>query len=247
MLRAVARTESDSERVIVAGPLDADLRERLEGEALRIYGRYQREFVEALGLCPWAVRAREDGKVTVRVLLEPGEGLFDPTIDAVTRIGADEAIEVGLLVFPRSAATRAEHEAFVSAVRERDAELHDGSPPMAMAAFHPNARADFSHPSRLVPFIRRSPDPVIQLIRRTSLEAVRKRTSDRGTAFLDPSEIDFGAMLATKAQAPLHERVADKNRETLEAMGEAEAEAILLAIQADRDASYARLADDADS
>ncbi len=247
MLRAVVHEASDPGRVIVAGPLDAPLRERLEAEALRIYGRYQREFVEALGLCPWAVRAREDGKVTVEVLLEPADGLFAPTLDAVARIGANESVEVGLLVFPRSAATRQEHEAFVSAIRERDAELHDGSPPMAMAAFHPNALADFSHPSRLVPFIRRSPDPVIQLIRRTSLEAVRKRTSDRGTAFLDPSEIDFGAMLETKAQAPLHERVADKNRETLQAMGEAEAEAILAAIRSDRDASYARLAADTES
>jgi len=114
---------------------------------------------------------------------------------------------------------------------------------MAMAAFHPVAQADLSHPSRLVPYIRRSPDPVIQLIRRTSLEAVRKRTSDRGTAFLDPSEIDFGSMLEAKAQAPLHERVADKNRETIEALSVAEADAILAAIQADRDASYRRLAE----
>jgi len=247
MLAAVVREGSDSERVIVAGPLDERTRQRLNDEALRIYGRYQREFVEALGLCPWAVRTREEGKVAVHALLEPTEGLFAPTIDAVERIGADESIEVGLLVFPRSAATRAEHEAFVSAIRERDAELHDGSPPMAMAAFHPNADADFSHPSRLVPFIRRSPDPVIQLIRRTSLEAVRKRTSDRGTAFLDPSEIDFGAMLEAKAQAPLHERVADKNRETIEGMGLAEAEAVLAEIQADRDASYRRLAADTES
>lgn len=233
--------------MVLRGPLDEATAERLSEEALRIYGRYQREFVEALGLCPWAVRTREEGRVAVRALLEPAEGLLEPTIDAVEQLGADESIEVGLLVFPRSAASRAEHEAFVSAVRERDAELHEGSPPMAMAAFHPDAEADFSHPSRLVPFIRRSPDPVIQLIRRSSLEAVRKRTSDRGTAFLDPSEIDFGAMLETKAQPPLHERVADKNRETLEAMGEEAAEAILAAIFADRDTSYARLAAEAET
>ncbi len=224
------------------GPLDRATEERLETEALRIYGRYQREFVEALGLCPWAVRAREEGKVAVQALLEPAEGLLAPTLAAVDRLGADEGVEVGLLVFPRSAATRAEHEAFVSAVRERDAELHQGSPPMAMAAFHPDAEADFSHPSRLVPFIRRSPDPVIQLIRRTSLEAVRKRTSDRGTAFLDPSEIDFGAMLEAPARAPLHERVAESNRETIQSMGVEEAERILAAIVADRDESYLRLA-----
>jgi len=247
MLPPVVRERSDSERVIVRGHLEAATGKRLSDEALRIYGRYQREFVEALGLCPWAVRVREEGKVAVHALLEPTDGLFAPTMDAVAQLGADESVEVGLLVFPRSAATRTEHEAFVSAVRERDAELHEGSPPMAMAAFHPNAEADFSHPSRLVPFIRRSPDPVIQLIRRTALEAVRKRTSDRGTAFLDPSEIDFGTMLAAKAQPPLHERVADKNRDTIQELGVAEAEAILAAIRADRDASYARLAAEGES
>jgi hypothetical protein len=243
----VVGVSSDGGRVVLEGPLDRATEERLEAAALRIYGRYQREFVEALGLCPWAVRAREEGKVAVHALLEPAEGLLKPTLAAVGQLGADESVEVGLLVFPRSAATRAEHEAFVSAVRERDAELHDGSPPMAMAAFHPDAEADFSHPSRLVPFIRRSPDPVIQLIRRSSLEAVRKRTSDRGTAFLDPSEIDFGAMLEAPTRAPLHERVAESNRETIQELGVKDAERILAAIAADRDEAYRRLAVEADS
>jgi len=243
----VVRIDDDCGRVVLVGPLDRVTEKRLTGEALRIYGRYQREFVEALGLCPWAVRAREEGKVAVHALLEPADGLLGPTLAAVGQIGADEGVEVGLLVFPRSAATRTEHEAFVSALRERDAERHEGSPPLAMAAFHPDAAADLGHPSRLVPFIRRSPDPVIQLVRRSALDAVRRRTSDRGTAFLDPSAIDFSALLAAPAAVPLHERVAEKNRETIEAMGVAAAERILAAIAADRDESYRRVAAGADS
>ena len=42
----------------------------LEAEALRVYRRYQREVVEALNLCPWAERARLEGRVTERVLLQ---------------------------------------------------------------------------------------------------------------------------------------------------------------------------------
>ena len=232
-------------RLVLAGTLTEAQAEALRTEALRIYGRYQREFVEALGLCPWAVRAREEGHVSVDILLVESAGALEPTLEAVDRVAADEAIEVGLLVFPRSAVTRAEHESFVSAVRERHAEAHDGSPPLAMAAFHPDAEADLTHPSRLVPFIRRSPDPAIQLVRRSALEAVRRRTSDRGTAFVDPSSVDFLKMLSAPAPAPLHERVADKNRETIEAMGVEAAEAILRAIGEDREASYARVLSEA--
>ncbi len=69
---------------------------------------------------------------------------------------------------------------------------------------------------------------------RAERDRYRKRARDLGaevrTVFVD-------APIET-----LHERVADKNRETIEEMGVAEAEAILAEIQADRDASYRRLA-----
>tara|TARA_B100001750_G_scaffold193842_1_gene164963 strand:+ start:210 stop:902 length:693 start_codon:yes stop_codon:yes gene_type:complete len=228
--------------VVLGGALSEARAEALRAEALRIYGRYQREFVEALGLCPWAVRAREEGHVAVRVVLD--DPAAEAALAATEALAADEEVQVGLLVLPRAAYDRSTHEAFVSELREQHAAGHGGSPPFAMAAFHPDAEPDLDHPARLVPFIRRSPDPTIQLVRLTSLEAVRRRAGDRGTAFMDLSTLDLAQLLSAPAQPPLHERVADKNRETIAAMGVAEAEAILATIARDRDAAYARVGEE---
>ena len=90
---------------------------------------------------------------------------------------------------------------------------------MACAAFHPEAEMDTSTAPKLLPYIRRSPDPTIQVVRRSVLEAVR-RPSDMGTAFLDPDSIDLAALLQsggeTKSKAPLHQRVAETLWQTLE-------------------------------
>ena len=216
--------------------------EELREEALRIYGRYQREFVEKLGLCPWAVRSREEGHVEVMVLLDEEEDALAPALEAIADLAAIDTLEVGLLVFPCFAHGRRDHEIFAGKLRERHAARHGGSPPFAMAAFHPVAEPDLGHSARLVPFIRRSPDPTIQLVRRTALDGVRRRTGDRGTAFMDLRQIDIAKMLSSPPPAPLHQRVAESNRETIAALGVAEAQALLDAIEADRNASYARLA-----
>ena len=60
-----------------------------------------------------------------------------------------------------------------------------GESPFAMAAFHPDAAADLDDPERLIPFLRRTPDPTIQLVRQEALERVRGR-HPQGTAFVDP-------------------------------------------------------------
>ena len=58
-------------------------------EAVRLYRRYQLEIVEACGLCPWALRARLDGKVRERVLAQ-GDGTDVSTaVAAVHELVAD--------------------------------------------------------------------------------------------------------------------------------------------------------------
>lgn len=217
--------------------------EALEREARRIYARYATEFVEALSLCPWATRARQDGHVEVEVVLSDTPDV-DAALVAFEKLTDTSSVEVGLVVFPRLDVDRRAFESFVSRLRERDAARQGGSPAMAAAAFHPDARADLTSAARLVPFIRRSPDPTIQLVRLSVLDAVR-RPRDMGTAFLDPSSIDLRSFIATPAKPLLHERVAETNLEQLQAHGIAAAEAILDDIRRDREVSYARILGDA--
>lgn len=212
----------------------------LTAEAKRINLRYIVEFVEAYNLCPWAERARLDGHVAQRVCLDDDLAVEGP-LAIIDEVARDTSIEVGLLIFPRVDADRRQFERFVGRLRTEDgARSGLGGPAMAMAAFHPSAEPATDSAYRLVPFIRRSPDPTIQLVRRSVLDAIR-RPGDHGTDYVDPTKVDILEFLSKKRRPPLHERVAQANLETLSEMGLDRASSILDSIVADRDRSYAAL------
>ena len=211
----------------------------LAREAVRVYRRYQEEIVESLNLCPWAERARREGRVREEVVLattlEPALAL-----DAVQDFATDESVEIGLLLFPRLKTTATAFERFVSLLAAADAERRPiGSAPFAMAAFHPNAAPDLVDPERLIPFLRRSPDPTVQLIRCASLDRVREGFHE-GTAFVDIDAIAARAV-TSEDTLPLRTRIARANERTVLRVGVAEVERRLAAIMADRDAAYAGL------
>ncbi len=221
-------------------PLPPDLAEALTREATRIYLRYAVEFVEAHKLCPWAVRARKEGETDVRICLED-EAAFEAPLAEIAAAGADLDRAVVLVVFPRLELGRRAFERFVAELRERDtARSPIGGPPMAMAAFHPDAEANFEAPLRLVPFIRRSPDPTIQLVRRSVLEELRG-PDDHGTGYVDPTQVDITKFLTMPKPKPLHRRVAETNLETVQDVGVPALEETLAAIMRDRAESYGRL------
>lgn len=197
-----------------------------------MYRRYAEEFVEALGLCPWATRARREG--STRVEVDFGTAPSAATAEQLARLGREPDVLVALVLFPRVRASRKAWEREVSALRER----LGSSACFALAAFHPDARPHTESAARLVPFIRRTPDPTVQAIRFSALDAVRRR-EDRGSRFVDPATLDLGALLASEPPRPaLHERVAETNLATLEAHGLGRAAALLDAIHADRQRSY---------
>jgi hypothetical protein len=215
--------------------------ERLVAEARRVYGRYATEFIETLRLCPWAERARKEAHTEERYLTvdEPDDGA---TLEAIASLAADPAIEVGLVIFPKLMLGRAEFERWVGRIREQDvARARPARASFAMAAFHPDAEPHTETPYRLVPFIRRSPDPLIQCIRVSILDAMRKE--EHGTNYVDPKGKDLMELFRSlqNKKPPLHERVAETNHETLEAHGIERARALLDDILADRDASYGAL------
>jgi hypothetical protein len=208
----------------------------LAREAIRVYGRYEVEVIEAYTLCPWAERSRREGHTRQLVLDEPLDA--DRVLAAIDVLAADPRVEVGFLLFPCCTLPRVAFERFVSGLRDRDQQR---GATFAAAAFHPDAAPDLSDPYRLVPFIRRSPDPTIQLIRRSVLESVR-RPSDGGTGYIDPSSItDLVAFFKNPPKPPLHERVAQANLEQIERVGVAPVELALNDIRADRARAYSEV------
>jgi hypothetical protein len=216
----------------------------LVAEALRVYRRYAIEIVEGFGLCPWAARARETGRVAERVLLQRDTGTA-AALDCVFELAESESIDIGLLIFPRLTLDPLAFEHFTASVRDRDAERHPlGAIPFAMAAFHPGAEADLSDAERLIPFLRRTPDPTIQLVRRSVLEKVRGKSS-QGTGFVDLEALDQLEALAFVAEAEhgeesLRERIARANHRTVLGTGLANLRERLDDIRRDRTLAYAR-------
>lgn len=205
--------------------------------ARRVYERYVEEFVEAFDICPWAARARMDGRTRVEVVCEAEP---DPrhALDVVASLSGDARVEVGLVLFPRLALDRPSFEEFVGELRALDAARYGiEGPAMAMAAFHPEAEPRTETPYQLVPFVRRTPDPTVQLVRRSVLDAVRKK-GDHGTAWVDPTKLDLAALLAEKPKPPLHERVAQANLDSLTAHGLEAVEALFRELRRDRDETY---------
>ncbi|HEX3595392.1 MAG TPA: DUF1415 family protein [Polyangiaceae bacterium] len=208
----------------------------LSREAVRLYRRYQTEVVEALRLCPWAERARLDGRVREHVVLTAALDA-DAALAAMTTLSEDTSVDIGLLIFPRLRVGFADFERFVSDLVTKDAERRElGTAPFALAAFHPWARADLSEPERTIPFLRRTPDPTIQLVRYTVLESVREGFNE-GTQFIDVRVLTT-LDLTRENTLPLRERIARSNHRTVTRLGVEAVEERLDDILRDREASY---------
>jgi hypothetical protein len=177
---------------------------QLELEALARNDRYLREFVEALELCPFAKRCRESGRLVRRVVLG------DPLDGAVAALAAvselpEQDCEVALLLFPELSSGVDAFRDLCAAVRSRSRLFH-------CVAFHPDLPMDLSDPDRAVLFLRRAPDPTLQLVRIATLERVRgERTA--GSIYLDQSQLAAGA---PEVPLSLSEQIARANLRTLQ-------------------------------
>jgi hypothetical protein len=214
--------------------------DRWTREAVRLHRRYQVEIVQAYGLCPWADRATAEGRVRERVILAAtAEGAVAPSLDAITAWMADQAVDVAFLVYPRLAMRRVAFHDFAACVRDADATRHVlGQVPFVSAAFHPEAEPDTADPERLIPFLRRTPDPTLQLLRASTLDGIRSGAS-QGTQFLDIKSLE--AALSGTGQPPLRERIARANLVTALHVGIEEMGGRMDDIRRDREETYAAL------
>jgi len=191
-------------------------------EVRRILDRYLVEVVEAFGLCPWARSARTSGELVVAILWgEPDAPAF---AEAATRAFHTPAARVGMVVAPELAVDR------LALGRIRD-EVAATLGTYGVAEFHPEAPVDLTTSARLVPFLRRSPDPMLQLVPLHVLDAVRAPApmADRARQI----EILRGAEAPTNVPAS----IAETNHATVTAHV-LDLEAILDDIAVDRAGSY---------
>jgi hypothetical protein len=187
--------------------------------------RYVREFVEAMRMCPFAKQCRETGKLHRRVVMELRDA--QGAVKAVEELPAD-SVEVALLIFPLARADGAESarafEAFAAGLREWMAREHRGNPPFHCVAFHPDLPRDLLDAHRAVRFIRRSPDPTIQLVRASVLDAVRAGR-EGGSTFI--GQLSLEEALAAASPLSLSEQIAAADLETLQREGPDRVEALL--------------------
>jgi len=216
------------------------LTDEIEDETLRLNRRYLEEVVERFVLCPWARSARQEGHVAECVFQQEFPDDFAPSLTTIDTLSEHLELEVALFIYPRLHLGRLDFEHFARGLRVLDAERYEpGQAPFAMAAFHPDATPQLDDPERLIPFLRRSPYPTLQLVRTTSLERVRGNETE-GTAFLDLDLLGM-AGLAGPSTPTLRERIAKRNLDTVRSAGVERVERVLEDIFQDRDRTDERL------
>ncbi len=205
-------------------------------EAVRLYRRYELEFVEAHDLCPFAMRVRRDGALAERVLLQSDDEDVEPSLVALDALGAH--VQLALLLYPRLPLGRDAFERFAARVREADSSRRARSDAsFVFVAFHPEAQPNLEEPERLIPFLRRSPDPTIQVVRSGVLDRVRGAVPE-GTQFVDVHALD-----TWQPQPPsLRERIAQANMTTTLRIGIETLARQLDEIMQDRERTYRALA-----
>jgi hypothetical protein len=181
--------------------------ESIEAEALARNDRYLREFVEALELCPFARKCRESGRLARRVLRggRPGEA----TAQAVRELEAtaEEEVEVALLIYPEFEGDVRAFEGFRDETR-RSLRL------FYCVAFHRDLPMDLSDANRAVSFLRRSPDPTLQLVRVATLDRVRSGRP-AGSVYVDPSRVSPDGIRDLDVLPSLSDQIAATNLQTL--------------------------------
>lgn len=197
---------------------------KLAMETERLCLRYVNEIVLPLSLCPWAAPALQKEGVQMVVITS----IFDDAedmIQAATEVREllarvdDHAIELVLVLLPRCTYSRLEMDDLLRAIRQdgggRTAARSETS--FALAAFHPDAPPDTTSSERFIPYLRRSPDPMIQAVRHSTLAKIDPGRG-AGTAFFDAEKLNFQQLLSPAPQ-PLRKRIADANLATCQHAG----------------------------
>ncbi|MBM4345628.1 MAG: DUF1415 family protein [Deltaproteobacteria bacterium] len=144
--------------------------------ALARNDRYLASVVEAFGLCPFARQCRATGKLHRHVVAAGDQRAFLVQTLAELQATGDDGFEVALVLMPAFVGAASEFETLL---REAETEVAahlraQGRQPACFAVvFHPGLPFASDQPHQLVGLLRRSPDPTVQLVRRSLLDRVR--------------------------------------------------------------------------
>ena len=141
---------------------------------------------------------------------------------------ADETVDVVFVIAPRFAAGADAFADWATSI----ARPYSGV--FLAAPFYP-AVPDSAGP---IQFLRQTPDPTVQLVRRTRLEEIRAQDPPHYT---DIFKLDLRELEADEAPREVAASVVAYNERTIAREGRAEIQAILDDIREDRERTYARL------
>ncbi|MBA3456266.1 MAG: hypothetical protein H0T42_24410 [Deltaproteobacteria bacterium] len=177
---------------------------RRRTEVLRILSRYLVEVVEAYDLCPWARRARERGELQIDIVW--GTPTIGEWVTACEALSVHKQAPVAMVVAP---------ELVIGAGKLHDLrnDVSNRIQSAGIAEFHPEAPLDLLTPARLVPYLRRSPDPLLQLVPLSLLASVRgdSPTVDR------MHQVQALGGVAVPPRRDAGDRIADDNHATVSA------------------------------
>ena len=195
-------------------------------EVRRLLDRYLVEIVEAYNLCPWARASRLAGEVGIDILW--GTPTVEMWVAAAKPLLATS--RVVMVIAPELAIDR------IAFHRVRD-QVSSRIAIAGVAEFHPDATIDAETPARLVPYLRRSPDPLLQLVPLSILSSVR--SSPPALSLAQQAEL-LGGIVTDSPRDDIAERIAADNHERV-TRDAAEIAARFADIDADRARSYARV------
>lgn len=201
--------------------------EALRREALRLHERYHRELIEQFSVCPWAKPARAEGLTRAHVVTQEVCGP-DELTPLLVDWANDETVEVAFVIAPRFSDGA---DAFSDWATSIAAPLKDV---FLSAPFYPSG----SESAGSIHFLRQTPDPTVQLVRRTRLEEIRAQDPPH---YRDPFDLDLNELAAKKPPQPVAASVVSHNERMLARQGRAQLQEIIDDIRQDRQRSYARI------
>lgn len=171
--------------------MSATLDEGLIADALARNDRYLREFIEALAICPYARTCRETGRLHREVILQT-EPTAAPLVQRIIELSAQTYadVEVGLLILPCLRMSASDFDRFVRGIqRTYQQQRPPGTSGYFVVAFHPENDLRLDNPDVAVRFMRRSPDPTIQIVRP---EAIARICGDRDREIMSRNIAEAG-------------------------------------------------------
>ncbi|MEW5850411.1 MAG: DUF1415 family protein [Myxococcota bacterium] len=146
-------------------------------EAIARYDRYLQEFVEELNVCPFARKAREEGRLA-RMVCEVTTPDVEAAVQSLLQLAARprESLDVAVLIFSCLEADWSSFNRYVGRIREAFTPRTTPPGEFYLVAMHPESPMDLANPDRAVAFMRRTPHPSIQVARASVIQSARKGT-----------------------------------------------------------------------